>query len=49
MNRLLMVLCGVVICSGIAIADELIDVEQIIKMSENKVILNVQKQHLNEH
>lgn len=43
-----MVLCGVVICSGIVMADEVFNAEQIIEMSENKVILNVQKQPLNE-
>lgn len=52
MKRILIVLFLIMTCSGVCFADEIADksdAEQIIEMTENKVILNIQKQPLNEN
>lgn len=50
MKKILGVLLLILTFAQIAFADEVAnsDAEQIIEMSENKVILNIQKQPLNE-
>lgn len=52
MKKYLTALTVLLVCSNLVFADEVAvektDAEQIIEMSENKVILNVQKQPLNE-
>ena len=52
MKRILIVLFLIMACSEVCFADEIVDksdAEQIIEMTENKVILNIQKQPLNEN
>lgn len=50
MKKILGVLLLLLVSAQVAFADEVVnaDAEQIIEMSENKVILNIQKQPLNE-
>lgn len=51
-KRILIALFLIMTCSKVCFADEIADnynAEQIIEMTENKVILNIQKQPLNEN
>ena len=50
-NKLLIILILMIVCSHSVLADEVVaksGAEQIVEMTENKVILNIQKQPLNE-
>ena len=49
MKKLLTALAVMLVCSNFVFADEIGNAEQIIEMTENKVILNIQKQPLNEN
>ena len=52
MKKLLIILILMIACSHSVFADEIAEknnAEQVIEMTENKVILNIQKQPLNEN